>query len=474
MMAHIGAGSVLPAPFCLGLGLLLACGAPDQRAAVSPLAKLSPALRALVQVSQSPQLAHRVIVDLTEQVDLAHLSDSLSHFVAGRAARRQTVLIALRTIANESQRRLTPLLERLRRRGEVGGYERFIIVNRVVVSATSAGIRTLAAASDVATIVEETPPSGSALAGLRADAPYDSLSWALHAIGGRKGLDGHGIVVGIIDAGASALHEQLHENYRGGNASWFNPLGQTSTPTDILRGHGTGVLSAAVGRTIGIAPRAQWIACVGLPDGHYNNIALTECAEWILATGQPDVLVNPWQLPEPGCDRTLQRIVAVWRLAEILPVFAAGNYGPQPSSDRSPSNYGFSVGAIARGDRLFARSSRGPNSCDGSAYPTIVAPGVGVRVAYPLTPSSYIRTDGSSVAAGLVAGVAALLLERHPDATVAELEAALREGAADAGPRGPDNDFGYGRLSVPGALTALERIRTAANPSSTSVKPMQQ
>src|SRR2546429_4093122 len=185
MRAAIGAGSALPAPFCLGLGLLLACGAPDQRAAVSPLAKLSPALRALVQVSQSPQLAHRVIVDLTEQVDLAHLSDSLSHFVAGRATRRQTVLIALRTIANESQRRLTPLLERLRRRGEVGGYERFIIVNRVVVSATPAGVPTLAAASDVAALVEEAPPSGSAPAGVPAGAPYHALSLALHAIGWR-------------------------------------------------------------------------------------------------------------------------------------------------------------------------------------------------------------------------------------------------------------------------------------------------
>ena len=314
MMAHVGAGSVLPAPFCLGLGLLLACGAPDQRAAVPPLSKLSPALRVLVRDSPSQPIAHRVIVDLTDQLDLAHLSDSFSHFVAGRAARRQTVLIALRTIANESQRRLTPLLERLRRRKEVGDYERFIIVNRVVVSATPAGIRTLAAASDVATIVEETPPSGSALAGLRTDAAHDSLSWALQAIGGREGLDGHGIVVGIIDAGASGLHEQLHENYRGGNVSWFNPVGQTPMPTDILRGHGTGVLSAAVGRTIGVAPRAQWIACVGLPDGHYNNIALTECAEWILATGQPDVLVNPWQLPELGCDRKLVKKGGKWRV----------------------------------------------------------------------------------------------------------------------------------------------------------------
>src|SRR5207245_8013301 len=99
----------------------------------------------------------------------------------------------------------------------------------------------------------------------------------------------------------------------------------------------------------------------------------------------------------------------------------AGNYGPEPRSDRSPSNYGFSVGAVARGDRLFARSSRGPNSCDRSIYPTIVAPGSAVPVAYPLTPSSYIRTDGSSVAAGLLAGAAELLLQSNPEAPVADV-----------------------------------------------------
>src|SRR2546425_3717778 len=181
----------------------------------------------------------------------------------------------------------------------------------------------------------------------------------------------------------------------------------------------------------------------------------------MITTGQPDILINPWQLPEPGCDRSLQRIVAVWRLAEILPVFAAGNYGPEPRSDRSPSNYGFSVGAVARGDRLFARSSRGPNSCDRSIYPTIVAPGSAVPVAYPLTPSSYIRTDGSSVAAGLVAGAAAVLHPRHPDRSVAALEETLRAGAVSPGPPGPAKNFGFRRLPVPRAIKALGPIRRA-------------
>src|SRR3989449_9048926 len=83
------------------------------------------------------------------------------------------------------------------------------------------------------------------------------------------------------------------------------------------------------------------------------------------------------------------------------------------------------------------------------SYPTLVAPGEDVPAAFPLTPSAYIRSRGTSIAAGLAAGAAAILLERHPDATVGDLEHALRAGARDLGPPGPDNEFGYGdRKSV--------------------------
>ena len=236
----------------------------------------------------------------------------------------------------------------------------------------------------------------------------------------------------------------------------------------------SGVLSAAVGRaeggrTVGVAPAAQWVACEGLPDGRYSNVSFTACADWLVTTAQPDIIVNPWQLPTLGCDSSVYRIVAIWRLAEMLPIFAAGNNGPQSSSDRSPGNFGFSVGAMSKRGTILERSSRGPNSCTGSIFPSIVAPGAAVPVAFPLTSSSYIKTEGTSVAAGITAGVAALLLQRDPDASVAELETALRNGAVDMGQRGPDNSSGYGRLSVPGALAALERIRAKLTATSNIV-----
>jgi len=56
----------------------------------------------------------------------------------------------------------------------------------------------------------------------------------------------------------------------------------------------------------------------------------------------------------------------------------------------------------------------------------------------------------------LVAGAAALLLQRYPEASVTDLENAMRSSAADLGPAGPDNAFGHGQLDLPAALDSLE------------------
>jgi len=422
----------------------------------------------------------RVLVDLTAQLDLAKLSDSLAQRHLGRAQGRWLVVTALSDLARESQSALRPLLEQLRRDGAVESYHGFVIVNRVLVTGTARAIKALARRPDVAAIDIESVPQATVLAARTADprGPPGAPWWAVRAVGAdrawRRRLTGRGVVVGIIDAGASAAHEQLRGNYRGGDDSWHDPTGQSAAPVDGAEGHGTSVLSAAVaqnvaGKRIGVAPGARWVACVGLPHGRYNNVAVTECADWMLTTAQPDVLINPWLLPAPGCDRSLARIVDAWRAAQILPVFAAGNNGPDAPSDASPANYALSVGGVTQADTLVPGSGRGPNRCDGSIYPTLVAPGEDVPAAFPLTPSAYIRSRGTSIAAGLVAGAAAILLERHPDATVGDLEHALRAGARDLGPPGPDNAFGYGALDLPAALDSLGRFLAQKDaPDSTS------
>src|SRR5437870_5707830 len=311
----------------------------------------------------------RVLVDLSAQLDLSALSDSLAHRALGRAQRRWLVVTALSDVARERQSALGPLLEQLRRDGAIESYRGFVIVNRLLVVGTARAITALARRPDVAAIDIQSAPQVSVLAARTAEAgaPPVSPSWAVRAVGAdrawRRGLAGRGVVVGIIDAGASAAHEQLRGNYRGGDDSWHDPTGQSA----------------------------------------------------------------------------------------------------------APANSAVSVGAIAQSDTLVSSSSRGPNRCDGAIFPTLVAPGEDIPAAFPLTPSTYIRGRGTSIAAAFVAGAAAILLERHPDATVADVEYALRAAARDLGPPGPDNQFGYGVLDVPAALDSLGRfLARKGAPDSTS------
>jgi subtilisin family serine protease len=452
--------------------------------------KLSVTLRRqLLELPPDTQL--NVIVDLRTQLDPTRLAAQLAAHAGTRVQRRAMAVGLARRVADQGRRRISPLLQSLKARGSVAGYRGFAVMNRLVVVSKPEAIRKLAEHPEVASIrpghLHESGPEDLGWPERRrirrrteprAPPRANQQQWPFAATGAdsawRLGLTGAGTVIGIIDAGASAAHEQLRSNFRVSDSSWYDPESGSSLPTDVVAGHGTGILSVALGRgpnanSLGVAPEAQWVACVGLPEGRYSPIAATECAEWIFTTAQPDVVVSPWLIADLSCDRSFEPIVNAWRAAEILPVFAAGNEGPGPATGGSPANYvdlypggsvALSVGGVLRHHRVFPRSSRGPNLCNGGVYPVVVAPAADITVAYPLTPSMYVRTEGTSYAAGIVAGAAALLLQRHPEATVSEIEEAIRVGARDLGTPGPDQDFGYGALDLPSAITALDRIRT--------------
>lgn len=395
-----------------------------------------------------------MLVDLDEQVDLGGLD-----LTGGRRERRERVIAALAELAGKSQARLVPFLEKARRDGTVRSWQGFTIVNRLLVEATPKGIEALSQRPEVAAVVPEVELPEPALMGQEAR-ESGKTSWAIDAVGApaawARGLDGTGVVVGVVDSGASDVHEQLAAGYRGGERSWLDPSGEHATPRDSRFGHGTGVLSVAVGRntagiTLGIAPGAQWIACAALPRGRYNNVLATQCADWMLNVGRPDVVVASWVVPKGGCDRSLSRIVEAWRAAGILPVFAAGNYGPGERTDRSPANYEsvLSVGGLSPGGEAFSATSRGPSACGGHAFPRLAAPAEDLIAAFPLGRSTYRTAEGTSFAAGIAGGAAAILIQSRPDAQVPELEAA----------------FGSGRLDIPTALERLQSSGPSALPS---------
>ena len=133
----------------------------------------------------------------------------------------------------------------------------------------------------------------------------------------------------------------------------------------------------------------------------------------------------------------------------IVVVAAAGNDGAGPGMlGHAPANDPFiiTVGGVddratknIKDDVTATWSSRGVTQ-DGFAKPEIMAPGTRLHSALAagsrfaeLCPAcvqdgAYIRASGSSMSAGVVSGIAALVIERHPEWTPDQVKHALMEG----------------------------------------------
>ncbi len=279
--------------------------------------------------------------------------------------------------------------------------------------------------------------------------------WNIALIGADQvwatGDTGQGIVIGGSDTGVDGTHPALRASYRGGDDSWSDPWNHTRTPVDH-NGHGTHTIGSALGTGgIGVAPGAQWMACVNLDRDMGNPAFYLDCLQFMLAPfpfggnpftdGDPtraaDVLTNSWGCPAlEGCDRTaLRPAVDALTAAGIFFVAAAGNEGPRCHSiDDAPAPYAatFTVGAVDRDRTVASFSSRGPVARE--KKPDVVAPGVGVVSALP--GGGYGALDGTSMATPQVAGVVALMWSVSPTlrGDVAKTAQILRDTATAAHP----------------------------------------
>lgn len=384
-----------------------------------------------------------------------------------RALRAGGVARELQARFEEGQRAVRTLLERRRAEGAVSRVEPLWIVNGLSVTATPAVIAALRARSDVISVTSD------AVQIVPAAAPVGTGGWNLEAIGApavwRAGARGQGAVVALLDTGADASHPDLAGRFRGGARDWFDPYGQRAAPFDAS-GHGTQVLGVAVGgeasgTPIGVAPGATWIAARVFDDsGAATATAIHQAFQWALdpdgdpATADaPDVVNASWSFAGTGCHPEFRADVQALRAAGILPVFAAGSAGPAPGSSVSPANYpeSLAIGAVDEAGAPLAESGRGPAACGDGLYPSLAAPGEGIRSAGRF--GTWATGSGTSLAAAHVSGALALLAGAFPQVAPERLEAALRHTARPAG-AGADDAVGEGVVDLARARDELEAL----------------
>ena len=249
----------------------------------------------------------------------------------------------------------------------------------------------------------------------------------------------------------------------------------------LIAGDGT----ASGGAYAGVAPGANLIDVrVITATGSTTVSTLIAGMQWVLAhRSEFNIRVVNLSAGAPMTvsysNDPLATAVEVLVFAGITVVVSAGNDGPKHSSITSPGSdpYVITVGAIddsgtatTSDDAIALWSSQGPTAIDGLAKPDLVAPGRKVvslrspgstldqelpdRVVYGLDPlvPAYFRLSGTSMAAPVVTGVVALMLERTPTLTPAQVKRHLMNTAAPLAYGSPDAT-GSGLVSAVAAVT---------------------
>jgi len=302
-----------------------------------------------------------------------------------------------------------------------------------------------------------------------------------------SGLDGSGIGVAVLDSGVASKRDLMTTN---GTASRivYSESFVAGTDASDQYGHGTHVAgivasngSASSGPNFkrdfkGVAPNSSIINLKVLDANGQGNISdvITAIDRAIQLKNTYNIRILNLSLGTPvyesyTLDPLCQEVEAAWK-AGLVVVVAAGNYGRSATMGvngygtiGSPANdpYVITVGATKTNgtpwrfdDTVASYSSKGPTAFDHIVKPDLVAPGNNVvslmapnctiATQFPRTlvqnsyyqvnaapgnSTEYFRLSGTSMATPVVAGTAALMLQKQPALTPDQVKARLMKTA---------------------------------------------
>lgn len=245
-------------------------------------------------------------------------------------------------------------------------------------------------------------------------------------------------VIGVVDTGVNLEHEML----RGADIT-VERMGDAKGDPSGLK-HGTAVVALLVGdrdsRVPGLLPGARiQLADPFVSAGRDERADAYGLYLALAALLAAEVEVINLSLAGPA-NPLIERAVADAERAGIPVVAAVGNDGPR-AGPRYPAGYAsvVAVTAVDRASRVYRRAGQG-------AHVDIAAPGVDIATAASVR--GIRAQSGTSFAAPFVTAALAAAKSRLPDATPAELQAALAEASIDLGEPGRDPVFGAGLVQL--------------------------
>lgn len=316
------------------------------------------------------------------------------------------------------------------------------------------------------------------------------------------GATGKDVRIAIFDTGFNPAHEALaplkviaKRDFIQGDTIVRDQPGDRAGQ----QAHGTLTWSIlggkAVGRLVGPAYEAEFVLAkteedTPGSDSHADEDRWVAAAEWVVDSLGVQIISSSlgyrYDFPDGdypfsmmnGATTPTTRAANVAARKGVLVVNSTGNRGPAPGSLSAPADADtiVAVGAVTATDSIASFSGRGPTA-DNRVKPDVVARGVNVTGADGSTVAGYRVASGTSVAAPLIAGAAALLKQVwRGQAQLSPMS--IRDALRLAGSRRiPNNDYGFGIPDVasailfPGGLAPAQIAETDALGTVRSIAP---
>ena len=463
---------------------------------------IEPELQEVLNQKSDEMISINII--LKSQADVQKLQQTAAK-ANDRKSKREVVVNELKSFSKATQVDIMSILDAESKSGKVEDVRCHWLVNAISCNASKDVIYHIARHNDVEFIAynemkyllwDEEVKAVESTRGMTQNITHVKANqvWDL-------GYTGQGVTVAVIDTGVNFSHIDLADHLWDGGEEYpnhgYNTLEDSHNVSDGF-GHGThcaGVVcgDGTSGTQTGIAPNAT-LMCIKVMDdtGYGNATSISAGMEFAIEHGA-DVLNMSLGIPfASAAVREMLRGACVNALqCGIAAAVAVGNDGqlqisfPVPNNVRVPggcpppwihpdqeSNAGglsccIAVGAVDFNNVRPAFSSYGPFTWQETAYadypynpgmglirPDISAPGVGIISAAPNSNTGHVSMEGTSQAAPCVAGVIALMLEKNPEITPAEISMILETTAVKL----EDNKNNYTGSGCIDALAAIQSI----------------
>lgn len=369
--------------------------------------------------------------------------------------------------------------------------DRLSIINALVVDISASGAYQLAQHPAVRWISPDAPVEKTA--SWNPDVNVANLKNAFNASvkatnAWDRGLTGKGVTIAQLDSGVSALADAFDSRilatatYSGTTgASGWDSYGHGSHVSGIMIGSG----KSSGGKYIGMAPEANLVS-VRVSDGVSGTIRVSNVIsgmQWLLANKSKyniravNISLNS-SVMESYLTSPLCAAAEILWFNGIVVVTAAGNAGSKALYPPANDPFVITVGAVddkgttSITDDAVASFSAYGKTTDGVVKPDLVAPGVKIVGAlaslgntlskeHPenVVDGMFFRMSGTSMAAPVVTGGIALLLQDEPNLTPDQVKYRLTSTANKSWSGYSSTKAGAGYLDIDKAITGTSTAK---------------